>query len=326
METVRCSAAAVAARSTLVRIDPPGLYAFAGSLRLEDILTVDHWEAPHHPRLPAAGSDHAGLDEDLINYLFCNAALNFGSGFSPLWKSRRSGTTYTAMAAALTRLHESGQRLDAGFAAAATPAQVAGWLEIEEDFPLVRMYAASLSELGTWVVDRYGSYAQLLQRLPQGNAASALIELLTANLSCFNDRARYGDIDVCFFKRAQILVYDLHRALGAEASPFCSAEIARLTCFADNLVPHVLRKEGALTYNGALLDRIARRDPLAAGSAEEVEIRAAAVTGVEQLTALLRQRWGEAVYPALLDLYLWTRGQEARYKAEPRHLTVSYYY
>jgi hypothetical protein len=114
---------------------------------------------------------------------------------------------------------------------------------------------------------------------------------------------------VPFYKRAQIAAADLHRA---GVSRF--ADIARLTMFADNLVPHVLRLDGVLGFAPKLVERINRQELIQAGSPEEIEIRACAVHAVELIVAA-----GDGRYPAEVDEVLWNRGQEPRYKAAPRH-------
>ena len=83
---------------------------------------------------------------------------------------------------------------------------------------------------------------------------------------------------------------------------------------ADNLVPHVLRIDGVLEFEPALVDRIDREELLEHGSPEEVEIRACAVHAVELLVAAR----GDTTAAAVDDL-LWRRGAAPRYKAHPRH-------
>ena len=57
--------------------------------------------------------------------------------------------------------------------------------------------------------------------------------------------------DAGFYKRAQIVASDLALAGLAEFS-----DLDRLTIFADNLVPHVLRVDGVLRYHPDLAARI----------------------------------------------------------------------
>jgi hypothetical protein len=140
----------------------------------------------------------------------------------------------------------------------------------------------------------------------------------------FNDVSLYGGTQVPFYKRAQITSADLWIAFqGQGLGRF--GDLDRLTIFADNLVPHVLRVDGILQYEKDLLARINGQELIAAGSAEEVEIRACALHAVELLSAELR-RLGHSVTPMKLDYLLWNRGQQTQYKARPRHRTRSVYY
>jgi hypothetical protein len=127
---------------------------------------------------------------------------------------------------------------------------------------------------------------------------------------CFADRSRYEDLSVGFLKRAQITAADLQRA-GVVAW----RDGERLTMFADNLVPHVLRLDGVLWFDPELVARIDAGELIEHGSPEEVEIRACALHAVERI---VNARPG-ALIAAQVDQILWERGQGARYKAHPRH-------
>ena len=96
-----------------------------------------------------------------------------------------------------------------------------------------------------------------------------------------------------------------------------SRDLDRLTAFADNLVPHVLRLDGVLQLDPGLTARIEAGDLLEHGSPEEVELRAGAVHAVELLTDA-RRRGGDPLTPSDLDAALWNRGRGRRYKAIPR--------
>jgi hypothetical protein len=115
--------------------------------------------------------------------------------------------------------------------------------------------------------------------------------------------------DPGFYKRAQIVASDLTLAGVAEF-----ADVDRLTIFADNLVPHVLRIDGVLRYAEGLAATIDAGELLPPGGAER-EIRACAVVACEAIAAEL------GLPPRVLDNWLWNRGQQPRYKAIPRHRT-----
>jgi hypothetical protein len=177
------------------------------------------------------------------------------------------------------------------------------------------LFARALADLGRLLLERWDGRYTGLVAAAEGSAAR-LVGILDA-MPFFRDVSRYGGLEVPFYKRAQITASDLAVALGGEG-PGRFADLDRLTLFADNLVPHVLRFEGVLCYDAALAGRIDSEQRLEAGSREEVEIRAVAVHAVERLVAAIRERGGEAS-ARVLDGLLWNRGQRPEIKAHPRH-------
>ena len=125
----------------------------------------------------------------------------------------------------------------------------------------------------------------------------------------FADISSYQELAIPFLKRAQIAAADL-----ARAGIVSFTDLDRLTMFADNLVPHVLRLDRVLSFEPQLVERIERGELLAHGSPEEVEIRACALHAVELIVAARPGASAVAV-----DELLWNRGQPTQYKARPRH-------
>jgi hypothetical protein len=121
--------------------------------------------------------------------------------------------------------------------------------------------------------------------------------------------------DPGFYKRAQITANDLVLA-GVAAF----ADVDRLTAFADNLVPHVLRLDGVLVYEAELAEKIDGGEELPGGSPMEREIRACGVHACELLAERLR------VAPRVLDNWLWNRGERPPYTERPAHRTRTVFY
>ena len=153
----------------------------------------------------------------------------------------------------------------------------------------------------------HGGSFLALARSGDGSAV-ALAEHL-ARLPTWHDVSPYDGAQVPFFKRAQLAAADLHLQGIAPA-----ADIAALTLFADNLVPHVLRIDGVLEFDAELVARIDRGELIEHDAPEEVEIRACALHAVELLVAAHGGTTATAV-----DNALWHRGAAPRYKAHPRH-------
>jgi hypothetical protein len=159
-----------------------------------------------------------------------------------------------------------------------------------------------LRELGARVRDEHGGAFLALATVDR-------LEEHLASWPTFRDVSEYDAAPVPIFKRAQIAAADVALAGLAPAH-----DLHRLTLFADNLVPHVLRLDGVLEFDDDLVARIDAEQPLVHGSPEEVEIRACALHAVELLVAAHGNTTATAV-----DNALWHRGGQPRYKARPRH-------
>jgi hypothetical protein len=149
--------------------------------------------------------------------------------------------------------------------------------------------------------------------------------MLLREMPFYEDVAPYDGLRVHFFKRAQLTAADLALAFGGQG-PGRFHDLHRLTLFADNLVPHVLRMDRVLAYDENLAARIDAGKRIERDSRTEIEIRACAVHTVEKLCAALNTQ-GRRVLPMELDYLLWNRGQQPFYKkTKPRHRTRTVFY
>lgn len=316
LDEVRRSCAAVAARARQVRIATAALPAYAAALPLDRLA---------HPTLDPAThylADEAGT----IAYVLTLDTINFGSGWFPLLRKRPGRSGYFTIALALKEAFEREGPWDVATLLAMTPARCAAVFGQDPSLPLMHLFAQALNDYGRLLRTAYGGDPRRLVASAEGSA-ERLVERLTA-LAFYRDVAQYDGQPVAFYKRAQLAAADLALALRQLTPPSPLGvfhDLDRLTIFADNLVPHVLRIDGILEYAPALLARITAEELIEPGSPEEVEIRACAVHAVELLVAELR-RQGHCVTAHQLDYLLWNRGQEPRYKAQPRHRARTVYY
>ena len=312
---IRAACARVADRARDVAIDAHRLDALV--LRL----------AADPPPPPALDPAHHALADPAHTtaYVITLDAINFGSGWFPVLAKRPGLSGYQSIATALKEQFEREgpwdaaalRDLDAG-SVARVLGQAAGGTATE----LMQLFARALNDLGALLARRHaGSFAALVAAARW--SAAALVGIL-CEMPFYRDVAHYAGADVPFYKRAQITAADLHTAFRGEG-PGRFDDLDSLTIFADNLVPHVLRREGVLRYTPELAGRIDREELIEAGSAEEVEIRACALHGVERCVAALRRR-GLAATAWQLDQWLWNRGQLPEMKAHPRHRTRTVYY
>jgi Potential Queuosine, Q, salvage protein family len=295
LDEIRSAAARIADSARYVRIQPDRLAEYAAGLPLEQA------------RLDPAGH-YAGETEATLTYVLTLDAINFGSGYFP-WLNKRPGMSgYFTVASSLKDFFEQHGPPSAADLKRLTSQECARIFGQTVDGPageLMGLFGQALKDLGDLVQTRYdGSF----RALAEAGSAEQLIQRLI-------EMPFYRDVP--FYKRAQLTAADLSTAGVVELDG-----LDRLTIFADNLVPHVLRLDGVLVYDQDLVARIEREELIPSGSTEELEIRGCALHAVELLVGHLRK----TATPMQLDYVLWNRGQGARYKAVPRHRTRSVFY
>jgi hypothetical protein len=257
------------------------------------------------PGVRIASGGISGLDETLhflegppeavARYVLILDTINFGSG----WFGELQVTT-DGLTERLTEHARAERPWTSGQLRALDPAAVGATLGLPAGHRLTRLYAAALNHLGAFLGHR--PMDKIL-----GDSAEDLAERLAAGMPFFDDAG--------FYKRAQIAANDLHLA-----DVVSYPDVDRLTIFADNLVPHVLRLDGVLRYSEELARRIDAGLALTPGGEFERELRACAVHACERLAREL------GVAPRLLDNWLWNRGVKPPYSERPAHVAHTVYY
>ncbi|MDQ2847991.1 MAG: queuosine salvage family protein [Actinomycetota bacterium] len=304
---IRASCRQVANLAAHVRIDTDRIADYAGELPVAEWGTPAY-DAEHHFR---------GGTEDTVGYVLCLDSINFGSGWFPALRKRPGMSGYFTVSTALKDRFERDGAFSPAELTALTADHLADLLG-QNDNPavdeLMVLFAGALNDFGRWLTDRFNGRYSAVPEQAAGSAV-ALAGLLT-EMPLFNDTADYHGRQVLFGKRAQLTAVDLSLAFDGQG-PGRFTDLHRLTIFADNLVPHVLRTDGVLRYDAELADAIDSAALLAPGSDQELEIRACAVHAVE----LLAEQFDGAVTAADLDYLLWNRGQQQVYRDRPRHRT-----
>jgi len=204
--------------------------------------------------------------EEIAHYVLVLDATNFGSG----WFGELGVDTDVLTRRLTEHVRRGGEARDAAAIFGLDPAH-----------ELTRLYDEALAQLGAWLGGR-----PALEAI--GDGAEELVRSLS-RMPSFRDPG--------FSKRAQITANDLVLA-GVAAFE----DVDRLTVFADNLLPHVLRLDGVLVYDDELSARVDAGEELPHGSRMEREIRACAVHACEIIARNL------GVPERILDNWLWNLG------------------
>jgi hypothetical protein len=296
LDEIRAATAWVARRARHVRVDEGAIPQYAAAI-------------------PPGGGEAAldpdahllsGTREERAAFFLTLDAINFGSGWFPTLRKPEGRSGYFTIATGLRKRFAAHGPWSAAELAATTPEEIATAVGQDPEHELMELFAASLRDLGSRVAADHGGRFVSVVDAADGSA-EALVEELS-RWPCFADLSCYEGRRVPFFKRAQIAAADL--ALGGVAD---FGDLARLTLFADNLIPHVLRLDGVLRFEPELAARIDAGELIEHGSPAEVEMRAGAVRVAELICRERSDLTARAV-----DQVLWNRGAGPQYKAIPR--------
>jgi Potential Queuosine, Q, salvage protein family len=280
----------------------------ARSVRI-DIDAIAQVEPATPPPLDPERHYLEGDAADVADYMLALDTINFGSGWFPTLRKRTSNgepvSGYSTVSWGLADHVRSHGPPTSAWLTGVSAREMAGILDQAPNNELMGLYAQALRSLGRFLAGPPARRALDLVA-ESGGSAERLAEMLARGMAMFDDRG--------FYKRAQIVSSDLALAGVAEFG-----DLDRLTIFADNLVPHVLRCDGVLIYDDELARRIDGGEHLSLGGVER-EIRACAVHACE----LISRRTG--IPPRTIDTWLWTRGQAPEYKARPRHRCRTVFY
>lgn len=268
-----------------------------------------------------------GDDADTMDFLFLTASINFAfTDFARhvIFTTEFDGVTRydsDAMMACLKRAYDGGTPILEGEWLASVDRNALGQIfRGNIEIPMLDERVAVFRELGQVLSREHDGRFHRFARSGPRTTTDAIARLVETFPS-FRDESRYAGRTVLFQKRAQLLLWQLHSRLGASGY-FALEDPERLTVFADYIVPVALRLLGITSYSSELEETIERREVLSRDSAEEVEIRAAAIWGCHLLTAAVNERRpaDRQVIAPVVDTRLWTHYHETHW---PHHLTVT---
>jgi len=203
----------------------------------------------------------------------------------------------------------------------------------QDCFPNMSERARLLSEVAEALLDHPIYKGEVLALIKRANrSASRLVYLVLELFPGFRDISMHPKTgqQLCFYKRAQILVGDLWAAMG-DVLGF--TDVHKLTMFADYRVPQLLREEGVMVYSNGLAEKIDSGTILNANSIDEIYIRAATVVAVERIVECIRKKHHSENTPSTtlwcaikVDWYLWQLGESLATKMRKHHCVHTIYY
>ncbi|MGH9747998.1 MAG: queuosine salvage family protein [Candidatus Acidiferrales bacterium] len=153
---------------------------------------------------------------------------------------------------------------------------------------------------------------------------NGLVERMAKEFPRFNDVSPYDGHEIKIYKLAQLGLWFVYTTLH-QSGHFQLGDVAKMTTFADYIVPVALRLLGITSYSPALEHAIDTYQLVPRNSTQEVEIRAHSIYS----TALLREEINKIRTPdrqiiiPQIDARLWTHYHTTTW---PHHLTRTIMY
>ncbi|MDP2641171.1 MAG: queuosine salvage family protein [Candidatus Yanofskybacteria bacterium] len=192
----------------------------------------------------------------------------------------------------------------------------------EAKIPLLDERARILNENGKILQEHFGGRVENLLQAA-GHDIVLLTRLLLERFPSYRDIAVYNGEEVVFLKLVHLLALDLEYRLTSQSQRPFLKNFDQLCVFADYKLPQLLRAFGVLGYAQQLAGKVDSYQVIPKGSAEEVEMRAGAVLGIE----LLRQQLPE--YSSIQIghvVWLMSQDQNLQSQVKPYHRTYTTYY
>lgn len=248
-----------------------------------------------------------GNREQIANLVLLIDALNFCFwGPQPTYESKgMMHRGFNAMLAAMIDAARHEPRwFDARFWCDASKGEYRAALSPTGDMPMLAEREAIARQTGQTLIERFdGQFSSAVESV--NRRAWDLAALLLCSFDSFRDVAEHRSRPVFFAKRAQITALDLSMAWTEhDYDPLLGLD--QLTAFADYRLPQALRHLGIVEVAEGLARKIDNGDEIAAGSQEEVELRAVTVVAVDAMHRALSGR-GQRIPAWQIDWYLWDR-------------------
>jgi hypothetical protein len=154
---------------------------------------------------------------------------------------------------------------------------------LEERYEFIQDTLRFIQSLKDGLIKYFNSFSSL----------ELLIDDMLDRLPQYNDISEYQGQKVYFLKRIQALIYNLRDVI-------TSFDVTKeLTALADYRVPQFLNTIGILDYSPELQLIVGNNEDLPKGSGPEIEIRAATIVAVHELSELT------GLPPSVLDSIIW---------------------
>ena len=264
-----------------------------------------------------------------VNFVALTQLLNFGSGFrQELHVCGGKGAAETMLFGCISMYLSA--KVDADFMSKFSLFDVSTHFQIQfeeevslENSPIKISRASALKPLAEKIVFIMNDTGRVLRGYQCSNLADYLMRNCDPEedafasmfkkiirLRAFQDQLTIKGKTVLFYKKAQVLMFDLGK-FGDSNSCF-KWENPQFTVFADNVLPAILINHEIILVSVAIASKIEKLQSLS--DEEDAEIRSATIIACETICKLYQCKATD------LDDFLWKLGKDEKYRKIKRHV------
>ena len=316
-------------KSSLVSINPDGVNKFVDDIDLSVLNDYVVGDVGLSTNRFDKEIDFSSVDEE-AGFILVAHAVDFGSGFRHILHEHRNGAgAWVTIRAGLINLGQANPSCEAQWLAALTLEEIKDMfdLKVESLLLLAKYLQEDLNELGRELIERgFKNPGKFIGSIAEHGASYMVEKLVEFFPLTFKDEYVVNSQEVCFYKKAQLVVSEIYMRFYNEQERYNFVDIDNLTAFVDNVVVAMMRQHECIMVNDCTLtERLNSGIYIDKGSEEEVALRASALTATEHIVILLNKKHGNKVVNAQrLCNWLWGGlGKHPENRKYPRHLAPS---
>ncbi len=190
----------------------------------------------------------------------------------------------------------------------------------DSDIPLLEERTEIMKNVAKILVEKFAGDPIFILEKSEYDAVKFL-ELLR-DFPNFEDTPTYKNQQVVFLKLAHLVAEEFDHVLKTHGKE-CLKNMDHICVFADYKLPQLLRAYGVLEYSQQLSEKVDNYELIPKESAEEIEIRAGTIWGVELVRQALNSKTAIEVGQAI---WLMSQNEELQKRIKPYHRTYTEFY
>lgn len=255
--------------------------------------------------------------EQMVNFLLIYHAIGFSYWGNPKWtveyENKKYDGAYGLICAFAKEIKKNNNFFNFKYLSNLTYEEFKKILEGNIEIPLLQERYNIIIEISKTVNEKMNS--NFYSYIKDINKDKELLDVIIQNFKSFEDVSKYKNKEVCYYKRAQLLVSDILHI--NEDKENLQVDYNNLIGCADYKIPQVLRDLEITEYDAELSNLVDNEIPIKENTEYEIEIRSTMLVVIEKIKERLDNKYNSIQ----INDYIWIEGQNKENIKRPYHRT-----